>query len=655
MPAWRVAGVPGTTSPASSVLPFAISAVALAVYLSTLCPAPEGTDSGELVTVAYRLGVAHPPGYPLFTLLAHAFTALPFGSIAWRVSLACGLFGAGAAGLLFLTAVRWLADPWAALLAAGLFAFSPLTWRYTVVAEVFSLNNLLVASLIYLALRLWQAASVHRLYLLAFNTGLLLAHHHTSALIALPLAIGAAVRFRKTLVGPRSVGIAVALAALGSTPYAYLPWAASRKLLASWGDAGTVQGFVDHVLRREYGTFRLVGDGAGASFAANLGLFARDSWEQLLYVGSVLALVGIARAATERGPLLSFGRVLLGTLLVYVVVFHALANIPLARSSDREILSRFWQVPNLVLSLFAAKGLADLAALAGRRVRRVAPIAAVGLVLAQLVLHYRTEDASESRHATEFSRATLESLPEGAVYLARGDLFVNTARYLQDCEGARPDVIVLPLDLLSTAWLAEAVAHRDPGIRMPEGAGGTDLREFLDLNPDRTVFVGIPLSDVEKRSLGRDYQAWNVGFANRILPRDARLSFGDYLAASEAYRRYEPPDPAEIRGRPWASWFYRQYWAREEDRARRLFHATRDAEGYASFRHSAELLERILRLHPGPAPGSYRDLGLAYARLREIEPGVEARMVELLGYYLARSPHDPQAEEIRELIASAGR
>ncbi|KAI2571360.1 transmembrane protein 260, partial [Homo sapiens] len=58
--------------------------------------------NGELITAAHELGVAHPPGYPLFTLVAKlAITLFPFGSIAYRVNLLCGLFGAVAASLLF--------------------------------------------------------------------------------------------------------------------------------------------------------------------------------------------------------------------------------------------------------------------------------------------------------------------------------------------------------------------------------------------------------------------------------------------------------------------------------------------------------------------------------------------------------------------------
>ena len=55
--------------------------VCFTAYYVTLAPTitweHEGVDSGDLVTAAYTLGVAHPPGYPLFILLAKLFTSLP--------------------------------------------------------------------------------------------------------------------------------------------------------------------------------------------------------------------------------------------------------------------------------------------------------------------------------------------------------------------------------------------------------------------------------------------------------------------------------------------------------------------------------------------------------------------------------------------------
>src|SRR5688572_33448599 len=60
---------------------------ALATYVATLYRTVPGGDSGELTLVAATLGVAHPPGYPLFTLLGKLFSLIPLGTVAWRINL----------------------------------------------------------------------------------------------------------------------------------------------------------------------------------------------------------------------------------------------------------------------------------------------------------------------------------------------------------------------------------------------------------------------------------------------------------------------------------------------------------------------------------------------------------------------------------------
>ena len=140
--------------PASRRLAAAALGVAvLAIYVRTLAPTVAGGDSGELITVAHTLGVAHPPGYPLYTLLAKLFTLLPAGTIAWRVNLFSAVCGAGAATILFLAVARWSGSLWAGLASASLFAFSPRVWPHSVTAEVFALNNVFLAGLVYLTVR----------------------------------------------------------------------------------------------------------------------------------------------------------------------------------------------------------------------------------------------------------------------------------------------------------------------------------------------------------------------------------------------------------------------------------------------------------------------------------------------------------------------
>ena len=64
-----------------------ISLLSLAVYILTLSPAVNFIDSGELITVGVQAGIAHPPGYPLYTLLTIIGAALPFSDPAVGVNL----------------------------------------------------------------------------------------------------------------------------------------------------------------------------------------------------------------------------------------------------------------------------------------------------------------------------------------------------------------------------------------------------------------------------------------------------------------------------------------------------------------------------------------------------------------------------------------
>ena len=94
------------------LLSTALSAVALSIYVRTLCPSVPGGDSGEMVQVAIELGVAHPPGYPTWTLIANAFSRLPWGEPAWRINLSSAVADAAASGLLSGAVGLWAGCAW---------------------------------------------------------------------------------------------------------------------------------------------------------------------------------------------------------------------------------------------------------------------------------------------------------------------------------------------------------------------------------------------------------------------------------------------------------------------------------------------------------------------------------------------------------------
>ncbi len=86
-----------------------LGVIVLAIYIATLAPTTAFWDTSEYIASAYVLGIPHPPGNPLFNVLAHAFGALPLAaSYAVRINLFAAVTSAVSAGLWFLVAERWL-------------------------------------------------------------------------------------------------------------------------------------------------------------------------------------------------------------------------------------------------------------------------------------------------------------------------------------------------------------------------------------------------------------------------------------------------------------------------------------------------------------------------------------------------------------------
>src|SRR6266478_9356922 len=83
-----------------------ITAAAGVLYFVTAARDIVVGDSPELITAAVTLGVAHAPGYPLFTMLGHLFSLVPFGSIPFRVNLFSVTCDALTIGVVYFSAFR---------------------------------------------------------------------------------------------------------------------------------------------------------------------------------------------------------------------------------------------------------------------------------------------------------------------------------------------------------------------------------------------------------------------------------------------------------------------------------------------------------------------------------------------------------------------
>ena len=126
-------------------LPTFVFCLALTLYILTLAPDVLTADNAEYQFVAYRLGVAHPPGFALYTLLGKLFTLLPLNNPAWRVNLYAAVTGALTLALIARTVQRLTGSMWGGLAAALALGVAPTFWAQSTTANIRGLTTFFTA------------------------------------------------------------------------------------------------------------------------------------------------------------------------------------------------------------------------------------------------------------------------------------------------------------------------------------------------------------------------------------------------------------------------------------------------------------------------------------------------------------------------------
>src|SRR5215216_2730560 len=199
------------------------------LYIGTLAPTvlpysvPDTLDSPMLQAEVSVLGVGHPTGYPTYMMLTHLFIYLPFGDPAYRVNLASAIYGVAAVFAVYLAGLRLGGRAVAAAAGALAFGLSGAFWSQAVIAEVYTLETLLVA-LVILFLLLWRDRRDSRYLLLcAILVGISLTHHLTSVLLV-PAALAFVFLTDRRVFSSKGLMLnSLGLFFLGLLPLLYLP------------------------------------------------------------------------------------------------------------------------------------------------------------------------------------------------------------------------------------------------------------------------------------------------------------------------------------------------------------------------------------------------------------------------------------------------
>jgi hypothetical protein len=452
----------------------------LLVYSITLAPTVTLVDSGELIVAARLLGVAHPPGFPLYVLLAHLATLLPIGNVAVRVNLASAVFGALAIAVVALlsaemvlgmdvqaipgkmpprsknadqpeigSGLAWLP----AIMAALVLAFSRTLWSYATVAEVYTLNTLLIA-IVFLVVFRWRydvrtspsSATDRRLYAAAFLFGLALGVHHVTVVLTLPAIALLVYRTRPQVFRSKVMIFATLCALVGLAVYAYLPIAAARAPLLNWGDPLTLQRFWWHITGRQFQAYFALSPASVSSQLATFAGFAGREFGPAWFPAALgLSLAGVHALFRRDRTVFWFLLLVIAADVLYASTYE------IAEDKAAYFLPAFLAI---VLAVgCGARFLIEVAS--ATRFRYGAPITGATLLLLPIVAlagNFRFNDHHRDFIARDYVDNILGTIQPDGMLLTLDWQVYSPMLYVRTVERARRDAVVIDLNLLRRSW-----------------------------------------------------------------------------------------------------------------------------------------------------------------------------------------------------------
>lgn len=473
-------------------------------------------DAGEMVTVSQTLGIAHPPGYPLYTLFGKIATFFPLGNIAYRINLISIIAGSLAVGLFFLT-LSYLVDLPTALITALLLATGYLHWYLSIVQEMYSLNILFVVLLLYIVFRLQftvyrlpllttshqsPVTSYKYLYLFFFLFGLALGNRMDILLTFPGFAYlifkgyqGIAGKNRKEqkekkiLLLTRAIplfSLCFLFFSLGFSIYLYLSIRSTTGPLLDWNHPANLARLWATISRKTHGgTLDLLSQGykKGANFLPTILFYSQNLAKEYFYLGLPLGIFGLCLLYRKQRNLA------IATFLAWFIsgpFFIYLSNLP-PNPHALAILEAHFLLSYIFYLFWISFGIYSLG--------KISKYVILLFVILNFVFHYPQVAKRNNFFVLDYSRNLFATLEPNSIIVAREDVQLFSLWNRQMVEKKRPDLIIVAQGLSASPWYQEQLKrwYQDdyPGRRkifLTNTKEAETLNQFFTLNPRKIYF-----------------------------------------------------------------------------------------------------------------------------------------------------------------------
>ena len=537
-----------TSRQVDATICFLVSASLLLAYWFTMPKVVTFEDSGLFLQVCHFNGIAHPPGYPLYTLLCVPWFWLPLDPVILGNSLSA-LFAALTCILVYFVLKALGIRQFIAGVTCLLLGLSRDFWSQAIIVEVYSLNTLLLSLEIYLAICFASRPQKRLLFTMSFVFGLGISNHWPLVLLSSPglalVCMARAEELVKILRSPANSLICLLLLVFGLVPYVSL-FLKSDPIFSYSGAVTSVGEFIAYFSREAY---QGVDQTANADLLDKIqfvGWLAGQSLLQFGYGFALLALVGLARG-------LAVARLVNAGILVIFLGNTVALTFLLGFEFDfihQAVFKPYPLVAWVCMSLWIGSALQWVS---DRPFGKVIPVLIVTVLgFAMSLENWWSNDRSGDRLAHNYAGFLLRSLEPSSNLIVTSDPQVGPLSYLNQVVGLRPDVTLYEAENLffSDKIPGETVAEKKSFVQnlspvfsvgIPWLPDGQDFGLYLKHGPGLSGYELIPGIEDFVSALVHDYRLGKFRDPNTLyFSHQLLIALGNQLTHYVFTKKVEP-------------------------------------------------------------------------------------------------------------------
>ena len=414
-------------------LAIVVAMTTFGVYLATIYPGLTLIgDASKFAFVGKILGTPHMPGYPLYVMVSHVFSYLPFDNLAYQMNVLSSLLGAATVGVAYLVMRRLGTDRAPATACALALGFGHAFWSRALYAKTYTLHTTLVAIGMLFLLKWSQTRRLRDFYAAVAVFALSLGNHLTVIALIPALVLYPLLTDRRSILRARTIAFILSAVLVGLAQYLFIlirtrqggpvyMEARARTLTELWS-VMTASRF-----SHEVGAYA-----PATLWSERVPLVADLVFTELGVFGLVLLVTGLIVLASRRPrEALLLG---LGGLSVTALT----AN--MSSEEDQGFLLAAFVLFWVTISV----GVQALLGAVRRIDTRLTPVLALGLLVvlpaAQVAANYRVNDHHAETFETAYFRALFAGLPSETAIVHDEypiDMILNYMFYGEQAAGGR--------------------------------------------------------------------------------------------------------------------------------------------------------------------------------------------------------------------------